>query len=175
MDWFSPEELLFEIPVYRLSFDGYHQALTKRVRQAGDDYVANRPSWDTQTDVEAREYAETHERGRYGRPYWYNEMIGVIRLYQDGGSIKGHFWGQPHRVFRWNFRHYQYDQHGRVLEYHSDPVPRSSRDIYEDLREYLSSLTGREGPLAGRHVDLYAFERVGPHIDWTAVLGWRSA
>ncbi len=52
---------------------------------------------------------------------------------------------------------------------------RLSNEIYADLLEYLSGLTRPAGQLAGRHVDLYAFKRVGPHIDWVEVLRWRKS
>lgn len=173
MDHFTPEELLFEIPVYRLSYDDYHAALGKRIKEAGDRYVENLRPTDPWSDDEerARRWAEEHERRRYGRPYWYNEMIGVIRLYQDGGSIKGQFWGQPHQIFRWNFRHYDYEHHGRVLEYHLGPHRQSSEEIYQDLHEYLSDLNERGRQFERRRIDLCGFDRLGPHVDWLSVLG----
>ena len=174
MDHFQPEELVFEVPVYRLSYDDFYERLFDRMRQAADSYVAHRPASNSRREEEAREWASSHVRRRYGRPYWYNEMIGVIRLYQDGASIKGQFWGQPQRAFRWNFQHYRYEHRGRVLEYHAGPVPRSSQEIYKDLHELLSDMNLPRGPLANRHVDLFAFERVGPHVDWTEVLGWEA-
>lgn len=110
----------------------------------------------------------------HSRPYWYNQMIGVIRLYQDGGSIKAEFWGQPHRGFKRDFRHRIYEHKRRVFEYHAEPQPRSSQEIYDALLEQLSELTRRGGALAGRHVDLNSFRRVGPYVDWIKVLGWKS-
>ncbi len=175
MDHFTPTELLFEIPVYRFSHDEYHRRLSERINKAADSHGARGAAGETPPDARAREWAAEHERRRFGRPYWYNEMIGVIRLYQDGASIKGQFWGQPQRAFRWNFRHYQYEHQERVIEYRSGAVPRSSLEIYEDLLGSLMGLTDRGGPLQRRHVDLYAFRRVGPHVDWQKVLSWRAS
>lgn len=179
MDAFLPEELLFEVPVYRLSPDEFHQDLVNLTNRHLRDAERRAHSfpWSPKRP-EPKKHREERIRNwvrrMYGRPYWYNEMIGVVRLYQDGGSIKGEMWGQPHRSFRRNFRHYAYGHHGRVLEWHCPPAPLTSADVYSELLEHLSSLTQRGAPLQGRYVDLYAFRRVGPQVDWLSVLGWKG-
>ena len=169
MDHFRPDELLFEIPVYRVSLDKFRAEFRNLVEES----IANKPPWDEQTPDEVRESVEMWARRVHGRPYWYNDMMGVIRLYQDDGSIKAEYWGQPQRIFRKNFRHYMYEHRGRMFEYHIGPVPLSSSEIYEIMLDRLSRLTRHDGPLPRRHIDLYAFRRVGPRIDWVEVLGWK--
>jgi hypothetical protein len=97
----------------------------------------------------------------------------VIRLYQDGDSIKGELWRQPHERFRRNFVHRAYRHWTRVLEYHPATRPETSIEVYETLLEWLAELPTGD-TLAGRYLDLHAFRRVGQHVDWLAVLGWRE-
>lgn len=179
MDAFLPDELLFEVPVYRLSPDEFRKDLVDltnhHLKEA--ERRAQEFPWSPERP-EPKEHREERVRSwvrrMYGRPYWYNEMIGVVRLYQDGGSIKGEMWGQPQRTFRRNFRHYTYEHHGRVLEWHCPPDPLTSSDVYSALLEGLLDMTRRGGPLQGRYVDLHAFRRVGRQIEWLKVLGWKS-
>ncbi len=173
MDHFFGEDLLFEVPVYRISYDEFHKELKDTILETARNMEGS-DSWGQLPHAEIREEAERWALRRYGRPYWYNEMIGVIRIYQDGGSIKGQFWGQPQKSFRRNFRHYNYRDRGRVIEIHEPPGDLTSMDVYEELRDDLRGLTRKGGTLERRHVDLSTFERLGPYIDWLKVLGWRQ-
>ena len=173
MDHFRPDELLFEIPVYRVSLDAYHDEYRALVDEAIEE-LAGSWEWAQRSPGDLRDYVERWARPLHGRPYWYNQMIGVIRLYQDGGSIKAEFWGQPQRGFRRDFRHKGYMHRGRVFEYHSGPVAVSSIQIYQELLDRLLGLTSPGNRFARRHVDLNSFKRVGPEINWLKVLGWTS-
>jgi hypothetical protein len=173
MERFTPDELLFEIPVYRSSPEERLREtddLIAGVQEHADALAVDLPG---QREV-AEGYREARERvvRRSLRPFLYNEMIGVIRLYQDGGSIKGELWRQPHQRFRRDWVHHAYQPWTRVVEYAPAFGPETSIEVYEALLEWLVELpTG--GTLNGRYVDLHAFRRVGPHIDWLAVLGWQ--
>lgn len=175
MDYFTHDELLFEIPVYRHSPDQHRnflEQLTATHLQRAETH-AHEPPWDRETPDERRERTEARVRRRYGRPFLYNEMIGVIRLYQDGSSIKGELWRQPHGRLRRNFNHYTYEPWARVVEWHPAFPPETSIDVYEELLEQLTELPTGD-ILKGRYLDLHAFRRVGPHIDWLTVLDWRQ-
>jgi len=175
MDQFSPSDLLFEIPVYRLTEQAYCRDLAAMERKAltsSDAHASH--SKQPETDDDRRFRHESVKRGifrRYGRPWAYNEMIGVIRLYQDNGAIKGELWRQPHARFRRNFSHRRYEHWGRVVEWHPAVPPATSAEVIEELLEQLTELHDGD-VLRGRYIDLHAFRRVGPHVNWLAVLGW---
>ena len=179
MDHFGPDELLFEIPVYRLSPDervtDLKNLIAKHLKEA--EAEARKPG-SVRANETADERIESVQRGvRRGhgflRRFFYNEMIGVIRLYQDDGSIKGELWRQPHERFRRDWVHRAYQPWTRVIEYHPALRPRSSIDVYHELLDQFNELPTGD-TLKGRYLDLHAFRRVGQHIDWLEVLGWRE-
>lgn len=44
-------------------------------------------------------------------------------------------------------------------------------EILQDVREGLVTIVGPEGPLPGRHIDLRAFDGVGPLLRWRRLVG----
>jgi len=175
MDRFPPSDLLFEIPVYRLAEQSYYRDLDSLVSEAltsSDAHASHPKQREAEADRRFRhESVQRQIRRRYGRRWTYNEMIGVIRLYQDDGAIKGELWRQPHKRFRRNFKHHEYEHWERVVEWHPAVPPAASADVYGELLGRLTELSDG-GALKGRYVDLHSFRRIGPHTDWLAVLGW---
>jgi len=77
-----------------VSSDAFYDEL-RRTADETEAALRDSSAWKGPREDEIRQDAERWTRSRYGRPYWYNEMIGVIRISQDGGSIKGQFWETP--------------------------------------------------------------------------------
>ena len=57
----------------------------------------------------------------------------------------------------------------KLFEHHFTPFD-TNEVIMTALRGSLHATTGKGGGLENRALDLDAFENVGPHIDWVALL-----
>jgi len=123
------------------------------------------------------------ESARYStaRNDWiYNEVIGWIRLTQDGTSLKAYLFpvtsptrpGGVRRSYQRGFRPFPFANGHlthKLFEYHPYATD-SNADIFVTLRAELAELLEPGGDLARRCLDTEAFEAAGPLIDWHAAL-----
>lgn len=123
------------------------------------------------------------ERARYStarHPWIYNQVIGWVRLMQDGTSAKAYLFpvtsptrpGGVRRSYPRGFRPFPFTNGHpthKLFEHHAFPTD-SNADIYAALRAELAKLLISGGDLAHRYLDTEAFEAVGPVVDWHAAL-----
>lgn len=118
--------------------------------------------WQEQRDQEIR---------RHLKPVRYNELIGCIEVHTIGTQLRADRWftdkkrivvgSQQKGVITWR---------GKLLEKHYSRSKLSSPNIFADFRKALMSAIGDSPSLKNRFIDLSAFDRCGPFVDWRALL-----
>lgn len=186
----SPVRPLFEVPVYRVSEERYWADVLPAVETWSRSYLDRRLSAGASPTTTDRVHADSWARYALKVTDWrYNQVLAWARLYWDGPGpvVKCYGWivgdlgldGAAVRArYGRNFKPYPYvfgDPTWKLFEnWFSDED--SDRDIFDQLRRSLLSVTRTEGrPLRGRHVDLSAFDEVGRYVRWRQVIGLEEA
>jgi hypothetical protein len=163
-----PGKLLFEVPVYRTSHDDYIKEL-QAAKAAYMDRVAEGWAYYERPGTDPRLKEDHFKRMEYAfhdswRSWHYNQAIGWIQLLGRWDVIKGEYHFAREKKIVQHPRHRSFEWRGKTLELWL-PHKASSREIYELLLEELMDLR-KERPFKRRHIDLEAFQSVGPYIDW---------
>ena len=167
------QQYLFEIGVYRLSLDAW---LEERERERSQAVRRMTTQGATERSAEAA--------ASWGVRYqcWeYNQIVGWIRLLWDGPGpvVKAYLWQvgvsahRAQRRFDHRFRPFPFlsgnPSHKLFEEWFDRDTP--DADIYRRLLAQLRRTTKPGGDVERMHVDLEAFETVGPHTGWAAAIG----
>jgi hypothetical protein len=102
----------------------------------------------------------------YSPPLWdYNQVVAWVQLFGLPDCVKGYVWNQE--TSRRPRRTILFCDGNKDLEFW---IPsESSSDVFHGLRaELLNLCRERFGPT--HHIDLQAFDAIGPAVDWGAVL-----
>ena len=166
-------ELLFEIPVYRVSSDDWVAELEQFEVQHRDAYVRQIPE-----GVEPNPRAiESHlalcrRLAGYDTAYEYNQVVGWVRVKRDGtGVIKTYAYKVMQKRFTKRFKAAgaKYEWPDKVLELWFDDE--TSEQIAAEIRRKLLGLTKRGHTFPGRHLALEAFDALAPYLEWRGLLG----
>jgi hypothetical protein len=163
-------KLLFEIPVYRTSFDNYVAEMKAEkaayMQRAASGYDETYASFNS--DPKLRDDHLKRMEAWFDRYDWYswyyNDVVGWIRLEGHWDVIKAdyHFAREKRIVRRPKRRSFEWC--GKTLEVWL-PHEATSAEIYKLVLSELQQLK-RERPFRRRYIDLEAFQNVGPFIDW---------
>lgn len=156
-------ETLFEIPIYSCTQEQFIAHVTAQAEKdmaSVPDY--NNGFWQEQRDQEIK---------RHLKAVRYNELIGCIEIHAIGTQLRADYWftnkkriiiGSPQKgVVSWR---------GKLLESHYRGSKLSSQNIFKDFRKAITSTVNDRERLKNRFVDLSAFDRCGPFVDWRALL-----
>jgi hypothetical protein len=170
MRFVTPYRYIFDVPVYRLPEDLYYRQrnafVAKWKKEAFPD-SALRQIHDGNRDhaIATRD----HLIGLYGGCWRYNEVVGHIRLHFFGSQLRGEYFGvKAQRIVR---------SRRKLFEWKTDklapdvdvPNDATNAEIASLLRQYLQDCNKE---LPRRHIDAKILDRVAPHVDWRALLGW---
>jgi len=157
---------VFEVPIYRCSLGQY-------TRQMEND-VAKHLRWlEKASGGVTREeaphtfrVAEEHFRGTHGGRWWYNQVIGWLRICAGQGAI----WGEvclvdAKRMRRKMKKHYV--ELGRVFEL-QDCSGNPSDEIFARILDEIEKLQ-RCKPFRGRYFELGPLRRIGPNANWQRI------
>jgi hypothetical protein len=104
---------------------------------------------------------------KYGGAWEFNEVVGMIRLHFVGTQIRGEWWRvDAKRVTRTRRKRFKWE-HWNVVPEEEIPDGSSNDEIYGIIRNYLVEAQKELRPF---HVNTEVFERLGPHVNWNAVL-----
>lgn len=158
-----------DIPVYRLSAEQYDAEFERHLDRQYKD-----PAW-VGSDVRA-----FHDRNpqigqsyrnraweHFGGAWRYNEIIGFIRLHFLGSQVRGEWWRiKGERIVRSRRKLFEY-RHWKLV-YESDiPHDATNAEIWAIICEYVERCRKE---LPGRFVDSQVVDRIGPFVDWRALL-----
>ncbi len=158
---FETGKLLFELPVYRVSLQQWHQEKAEaadRLRRMyeTDEYKVSDP-------IIGGIMWETHG----GVPFPYNQAIGWLRVMWDGpgAAVKAYAYRMRGRRFDLNFKPRAWEWLGKAFElwFMTDD---NSETIARKIRSAILGTVKRGGSFPGRWIDLEAFETLAPVIDF---------
>jgi len=162
------DKYIFDIPVYRKSPSEFDAEINIAMARRVENIVSY--------DPERRQLdRETHQRLHHaviaesGGPWQFNQIVGWLRLFVEGGKIGCHPWWVDAKRLSRRMRHKRL-----YLKTTSDVLGihlrnESSHEIFDILLKRLSE-KAEEPPYKNRYVDLDVFRRVGPFIDWRGMI-----
>jgi len=155
---------LFELPLYRLSFDRWSadvDALMEPHRRAMDGQG--------RTEPEARMLAAQLIRLE---PWFYNEVVGWIAVEGMHDKIKSYVWRRSGERFHRNptgpFRYC-----GKLAETGIYPEE-ANEDIASEVRKDLVSAVKEFRGRRAWYLDLTAYDAVAPFFNWKKAVGTRT-
>ena len=166
-------ELLFEIPVYRVSPDSWLAEVEEYEALCRGAYLRQIPEGARPNPRSIEHYLALcrHSAG-YDVGYDYNQVVGWIRVERDGtGVMKAYAHKVMQKRFTKRFKAAgaKYRWEGKVLELWFDDE--TSEQIAAKLRQELVKLTRSGETFPRRHLALEAFDALAPCLKWRRLLG----
>ena len=163
-------DYFYDIPVYRLPQDTYHEEMNKHIDTIlfpPDNPNSNALRELDKADPNRNINMRQHLYEKYGGCWRFNEVIGFIRLYFLGSQIRGEYYAvAKKRIVRTRTKIFEYREWKLAPEVDVSSGA-SNNDIFQAVLEYLSDCRKE---LKGRYIDTALFERVGSYIDWRRLL-----
>lgn len=156
------ESLLFQIPVYRLSFDDW----------AEDEHRRSQPHVEAISEYRPIQEARSIASHIIKWQEWeYNETLGWIEVVGFHDVIKVYLHFRKGERFH---RHptSAFERLYKLTEIWIDGVTNST--ITSQLRESIVEECRSDSRLTHRHVDLRAFDNLSQHLDWRSLLGTKN-
>jgi hypothetical protein len=159
---------VFDIPVYLCDKSSYDAKMDKAVEECLTDTFEARGLART-TDIEQLIRIRERARVNFGGRWQYNQIVGWIRLFIEGGGVGGHLWWVNTNLLRRKMR--------RTFEFRTAsnalatwlPDDADSGLIFKRTLEAVEGLS-KVPEFKGRYIDLSVFRRVGPFIDWRGLM-----
>jgi hypothetical protein len=159
---------VFDIPIYIRPNSRYDDDL----RDATTRYIAKVfPSvLNPQLELPHQcQFLENSFRKQFGGPWQFNQVVGWLRLYIEGSVIGGHLWWVDGKRLQTRMRKtFQLITYSNILPTWFRPEDESSK-IYSDTLSAIEHLSRRR-KYRGRYFDLDPFRRLGPFVDWRALM-----
>ncbi|MBM2815051.1 MAG: hypothetical protein HW421_1813 [Ignavibacteria bacterium] len=157
-----PNNYIFEIPIYRISFEKY----TKKVNNWKVAQLS-KYSYFNETDPKTYELYDNY-LDSIKVPWKYNEVIGWICIYTLGTQYRADTYFMNNKSYSGLKVKKRIEYIGKTFELSIYPE-NSSEDIYELILNNLESLK-KEKRFASKFIDLSAFKRIGKFINWKQLL-----
>lgn len=148
------DELLFQIPVYRVSEERYYEETEALVRPY--EAAAERDG------IPFNPMVLKGLKPSASQPRDYNDVVGWIEVVRQPQVLKGYlWWDEAQRLTRHPPRR-KFAGPEKLFEIWLHPT---QSDVERELREELVNAAA-EPPLKGRHVDMRTFDAIAPSLDW---------
>ena len=157
MDYF------FEIPVYRCTEDKYHDELEKEKLNLFEE--CGRSLDDPPNSI--RSLLAYYDKNIW-EPWYYNQVIGWLRLFVLDCQIRCDYYKLSNKRLLRKMKNKKFLYHDSFLLMAFDSN-QSSIEFFDDLLNSLQDLA-KQKQFKGRFMDLQAFTRAAPHIDWLAFM-----
>lgn len=161
------ERYLLDVPVYRESEDAFHAHLAEAiearlVRTFDAQGISRSAAPDSAARIEERVRVELHA------PWKFNQIIGWIRVYTLGASVRGEsWWTSETRVRRKPAqRRIEFSGNAFELTFHDQE---NDATIAREVRSALLASV-RDFARRGLSLDLEAFDNVAPLLPWNSLL-----
>ncbi|GAB5493097.1 MAG: hypothetical protein Phog2KO_33120 [Phototrophicaceae bacterium] len=106
---------------------------------------------------------------KYGQ-WEYSQIIGVIKLYILGTSIRGETWFVDAKRVTRTMKKKSFYHYGKTFELSVfNQIP--SNEIYDAICLELKEASNEE-PFRNRYIDLEAFNNIGKFVNWHEILGF---
>lgn len=159
---------IFDIPVYRKTRDEFNSEINILIKKRIEEIVSYDPK-QRPLDQETKTRVKNSVINYYDGPWQFNQIIGWLRLFLEGNKIGCHCWWIDAKRINRRMRHKRL-----LLQTYSDILQlrirnESSIEIFNKLFERLINISANP-PYKDRYVDIDAFHRIGPFIDWRKML-----
>jgi hypothetical protein len=161
-------QYIFDVPIYRKSKNDFKAEINAE--------FAKHVEWMISSDPHQRPLnSETKIRGKdsivrkYGGPWQFNQIIGWLRLFAEGYTIGGHLWWVDAQRLNRRMLNKRLKLITPSDVLHVRFLNESSTELFNKLLERFTAMT-KESKYKNRYIDLDVFCRVGPIIDWRALL-----
>lgn len=151
-------EPFIEIAIYRCDIDQYHAEYEHALAR----YVAAGNSEDL---------ARTILRGLGWRGWDYNQTVGWLQLAAESQVVKGYLWWTTAKRVVQLPAEKRTECEGKALEIRFV----GTETVDEVLAELRTELNALGRTLGKRHLDLRAFDRMAPYVDWARLLWLEEA
>lgn len=159
-------DCVFEVPIYRCSFGQYARQMEKDVAKHLDWLERASGGVTREEAPHTFRVSEEHFRRTYGGRWWYNQVIGWLRICADHGAIWGEVWlVDAKRMQRRMKKHYI--ELGKVFQLH-DCSGKPSEEIFAGILDEIERLERRK-PFRGRYFELGPLRRIGPYANWHGI------
>ena len=157
MDYF------FEIPVYRCTEDNYHDELEKEKLNLFEE--CGRSLDDPPNSIKS--LLAYYDKNIW-EPWYYNQVIGWLKLFVLDNQIRCDYYKLSNKRLLRKMKHKKFLYHGSYLlmEKHRE---HTSIGFFNELLNSLQDLA-KEKQFKKRFMDLGAFARIAPHVDWLALM-----
>ena len=154
---------MFEVPIYRCSIEQFTWHMEKDVAKDLEWLEQTSGGVTREEAPHTFRVSEEHFRRTYGSPWWYNQVIGWLRICADQGTIWGDVWlVDAKRKLRKMNKHYV--DLGKVFQL-LDCSDKPSEEIFAQILNEIEGLQ-RSKQFRGRHFELGPFRRIGPSVNW---------
>lgn len=160
-------QYIFDIPIYRKTKDDFNAEIEFEFAKHVEWMISSDPNHrplNNETKIRVKDSIVRESGGSWQ----FNQIIGWLRLFREGNKIGGHIWWVDKRINR-RMR----NKRLRLITYsdvlHASFPKESSSEIFNKMIERLTILA-KEPKYKKRFIDLDVFCRVGPFIDWRALL-----
>ncbi len=169
----DPMELyLFDLPIYRQAEGRFYEDLRlyteARLKRAIDSHgIARERVPDSVLGIEERSREACHA------PWRFNQVVGWVRVYALGFSIRGELWWTTEKYVRRRPVKRRIENIGKAFELSVFPSE-SDEDIVKRLRHILPSST-KGLRRRGLVLDTDTFERLSSYLPWRRILSDAAA
>ncbi|SRR5258708_18950042 len=163
------ERYFFEIAVYSCNADRFFAERENKLNSHLD--WITRQSGGTTREQAPHTFmvAEQYFLKTYG-DWRYTQAIGWIRLYILGTQIRGESWIVDAKHITREMNKKKFYHYGKAFELDFFLGEDSSSEIFSQLCDTLAN-TVKDKPFKGRYLDLEAFQKIGPFINWREFIG----
>ncbi|MCD2193547.1 hypothetical protein LQ327_09140 [Actinomycetospora endophytica] len=161
---------LFEIAVYRVTPRRWHQELDELDGQVHEFLAPDRDYLSESRYQERFERLQEAFRAQVGE-FPYGQALGWLRLIHDGPgpAVKGYSYKLPQKRFQRRFQQAHFRATGTELEV-SFRRSGTAADFVKELRAAIVATRSRGRIFEGRWLDMAAFDKVAPFVDWQGLL-----
>lgn len=171
------DHYIFDVPVYLCRRDEYEHDMSKKEKEHFQDLYKLRQFCDIYDDM-SREDTEREKhsaRSSLGGPWYFNQIVGWIRLYADVNYIGGHIWWVSANQLRRRMKYKTFYQNtfGNIFSTSALGENADSETIYCETLRAIKDYWVDSHLLKNRFVDLELFVNIGPFINWRKLLDSR--
>jgi hypothetical protein len=155
---------IFEIAVYRKSPDELQKAYDDSFEKEMQSIESPNPSSMNDRDNPAFRYIKNQYWEKHGTPYPYNQAVGWVVLVAKHDQILAEYYKITEKRLTQNCRQHPVKWQGKAFAIYLTGKE-TNRKIVASIIEELRFLSA-ESPFKGRYVDIKAFMRIAPYVNW---------
>ena len=171
------DHYIFDVPVYLCNRDKYNHDMSEKEKEHFQDLNKLRQSVDIYDEM-SRQDTEREKHSvisSFGGPWYFNQIVGWIRLYAEVNCIGGHIWWVSANQLRrrMKYKTFYLNTFGNIFSTFAVGENADSETIYCETLRAIKDYAVDSHLLKNRFVDLELFVNIGPFINWRKLLDSR--